>query len=330
MRFSKADNVLQLAMEMQAARSGLSLQDIQQRFGISRRTAMRMRDAVTRNFPTMEEVDTDERTKRWRIPPGALNRLVNFSAEELSAIQTSIHLMRSDNREDVAADLESTLTKLRALMRPEVANRIEPDLDALLVAEGLAMRPGPRPQIDTGLLDSLRMAIKACAKVKLRYKNRGTVSVRSRLVHPYGFLHGHRHYLVAINDHPQSPNDQFVMFSLANIKAVNVLDEYFDRDTAFSIQEFAERSFGVFQGEPFDVVWKFSPHAADEAAEFLFHPRQIVQRCADGSLIVNFRASGWLEMAWHLYCWGENVEVLEPDWLAKKVHRQRTRWPGVP
>ena len=39
MRFEKADNLLQLALEMQAARQGLSLQNIKQRIEVDRRTA---------------------------------------------------------------------------------------------------------------------------------------------------------------------------------------------------------------------------------------------------------------------------------------------------
>lgn len=90
LRYEKADNLLQLALEMQAARQGLSLPDIQERFGVGRRTAMRMRDAILRNFPQAIEVDTGEKTKRWRIPPGVLDRLVSFSADELADIGKSV------------------------------------------------------------------------------------------------------------------------------------------------------------------------------------------------------------------------------------------------
>ena len=93
LRYEKADNLLQLALEMQAARFGLSLQDIQERFSIGRRTAMRMRDAVLRNFPQAEEVETGEKTKRWRIPSGTLDRLVSFSAEELTDLERAIAMM---------------------------------------------------------------------------------------------------------------------------------------------------------------------------------------------------------------------------------------------
>ncbi len=32
----------------------------------------------------------------------------------------------------------------------------------------------------------------------------------------------------------------------------------------------------------------------------------------DGSLLVRFEAAGHLEMAWHLYAWGDAVEVVKP------------------
>lgn len=52
---------------------------------------------------------------------------------------------------------------------------------------------------------------------------------------------------------------------------------------------------------------------------------------ADGSLIVRFQASGHLEMAWHLYLWGDAVEVLAPDRLREMVAGyQRRDFPALP
>ena len=100
MRYEKADNLLQLALEMQAARGGLTLADIESKFGVGRRTAMRMRDALLRNFPQAEEIETNDRTKRWRIPTGTLDRLIAFTAEELAALETASRLFERDNREN--------------------------------------------------------------------------------------------------------------------------------------------------------------------------------------------------------------------------------------
>ncbi|WP_240784254.1 WYL domain-containing protein, partial [Tabrizicola caldifontis] len=70
-----------------------------------------------------------------------------------------------------------------------------------------------------------------------------------------------------------------------------------------------------------EVIWRFAPEAADRAAGFRFHPRQVLEPQQDGSLIVRFHAAGWLEMAWHLYQWGDKVEVIAPPGAARHGRR---------
>lgn len=90
----------------------------------------------------------------------------------------------------------------------------------------------------------------------------------------------------------------------------------------FSLQSFADQSFGAFFGEePLNVVWRFSPERAEEAAKFLFHPSQTQERMPDGSLIVKFRAKGSVEMCWELFQWGRHVEIVEPDRLKREFVR---------
>ena len=328
MRYEKCEKLLQLALEMQAARTGLSLQDIEERCGVGRRTAQRMRDAILRLFPQADEVSSDERIKRWRIPAGVLDRLVGVGTDDLADLEFAINLLRRENLPDRAASLEGLSAKLKALMKPDVALRVEPDLEALLESEGLAMRAGPRPRIRLIVQEELRYAIKACRRVYIHHRNRVTRRLGRRIVCPYGFLHGHRHYLVA--DNSQGRGHDYRLFSLPNIERVEVTEDVFERDETFSLQEFAERSFGVFQEEPFKAVWRFLPDAADNAREFLFHPKQVLEDQPDGSLIVRFRAGGALEMCWHLYMWGDQVEVIEPKELVKMCHRNRSDWPGMP
>lgn len=328
MRYEKIENLLQLALEMQAARGGLSLKDIEERFDVKRRTAMRMRDAILRIFPQVDEVVTDERTKRWRIPSGTLDRLVGCTADELADLETAVGILRRDNMIDQANSLESLSAKLKAVLKPEIARRVDPDLEALLEAENLAMRAGPRPRNRTFVLEALRNAIKGCQVVTIKYRTRTTGRVGQRKVHPYGFLYGHRHYLIAYN--LKAGETGFRFFSLPNIHKVDLSSEYFERDKTFDLYEFSKQSFGIFHEEAFDVVWKFSPRAALDAKDFIFHPDQILEPQADGSLIVRFHAGGALEMCWHLFSWGMDVEVLEPRHLAEMFHPYRAKWPGLP
>jgi predicted DNA-binding transcriptional regulator YafY len=91
----------------------------------------------------------------------------------------------------------------------------------------------------------------------------------------------------------------------------------FKRREDFDLAAYAAQSFGVFQEEPADVVLRFAPEAADEAAGWVFHPSQSIEREADGALTVRFRAGGIQEMCWHL--WGEAVMVLSPDELRNRL-----------
>ncbi len=328
MRYENAENLLQLALEMQASRTGLSLDDIERRFRVSRRTAQRMRDSILRLFPQTDELRGDDRKKRWRIPVGVIDRLLAFTADELADLEAAIRLLERENLTAQAESLNGLARKLTVLMKPGVRSRVAPDLEALIEAEGLAMRPGPRPRISMAATEALREAIKACRVVRIQYTSRGSGQRSAQRVCPYGFIYGHRHYLVAWSLHHR-PNG-YRLYSLPNIEAVEITSEPFARAPDFSLQDFAERAFGVFQEEPVDVIWRFRPEAAAVAREFLFHPRQTMETQTDGSLVVRFRCGGLVEMAWHLYIWGDAVEVIAPKALREMTLGYRRAWGLLP
>ena len=242
-----------------------------------------------------------------------------LSAEELAAIATAENLLKRENAAAAADALGGLAASFVAMIRPEVTRRVEPDVELLLEAEGLAMRPGPRPRVDPDFVATLRQAILASSKVRLHYCARGTGAQSRQLVCPYGFLYGNRPYLVAYS--MNSAVRDYRLFSLANIGAIELTEFSFSRRGDFSLAEFARRSFGVFQEEPFDVVWHFKPEAAADAREWIFHPDQTIEDQLDGSVIVRFRAGGALEMSWHLYSWGDAVEVIAPKNFRNRLNR---------
>lgn len=331
MRYEKAEILLRLALELQGTFDGLSLNDIRERFGdgsskpLSRRTAERFRDAIERVFPQLEQTNPGEVPKRWRLPAGAANGLAPVTADELAALATAAAVLRRDNLADQAARIDGAAAKLRASVKRQVLAHIEPDLEPMLAADGLVLRAGPKPRIAPEILAALREAIIATRKVRLHYQYRGSGKRGYQTVHPYGFLYGNRHYLVAWSELARARD--FRSFALSNIERVEIRLEAFVRDPAFSLSDYAARSFGVFQEEPFDVAWKFSPAAAPDARDFVFHPNQVMEDQPDGSLLVRFRAGGALEMAWHLVTWGSEVEVLQPTHLRDMLHALNGRAP---
>lgn len=326
MRYSRAERLIQLAIEMQAARGGLSIADIEEKFEVSRRTAIRMRDAVMRAFPNATEVPTGERTKRWRLSSGAAQTFTDLTTEDLAVLETAAMAMKQANLESHADSLRTLSSKVRSMLAADRLRHIDPDLEALTEAEGIAHRAGPRPFIPPALFEALRTAIKSCRLVTFQYTARSRASPTKRTVAPLGFLYGHRHYLVATELGQTKPK----FFSLPGISKIKILTDSFEQDPAFSLKDIVSQSFGVFEEPAHDVVWRFSAEAAPIARQFVFHHSQQCEDTASGELIVRFRAGGLLEMAWHLLTWGDHVEVVEPVGLKELMPTKPHTWPALP
>ena len=326
MRYSRAERLIQLALEMQAARGGLTIAEIQEKFEVSRRTAIRMRDAVIRAFPNSSEVQTSERTKRWRLNSGAAQTFAGITSDDLASIEVAASAMETANLPIHAQNLRGVASKMRNLIEGSSLSQIEPDLEALTEAEGLAHRAGPRPHIPHAVFDTLRTAIKSFRKVSFDYASRSGKSASRRIVAPLGFLYGHRHYLVALQDGTPKPK----FFSLPSIGKLRLEQDSFERDPAFNLKDFVSQSFGVFEEKPVNVVWRFSAEAAPFARTFVFHHSQEIEDQPNGELVVRFCAGGLLEMAWHLMSWGDQVEVIEPASLREILPISPPSWPAFP
>ena len=315
MRYEGLTNIVNLAIRMQGLRAGMTLDDIRTEFGVSRRTAERMRDAVDWAFGPLEIAESDDNRRHWRLRSDALRRLARISAAELADFTVAADTLDSMGFGERASALRELDTRLRATLHTDSLARIEADIEVLVQAEGLAMRPGPRPRLDRDLLATLREAITACRIVELRYLSQTTGRRSRQRIEPYGLLYGNRAFLVGRTDW----TDGMRLWRLANMSEPRVTGESFARDPGFDLEAYARRSFGTFQEEPVDVVLRFAAEAKRDASEFLFHPGQSVEENADGTLTVRFSAGGIDEMCWHLVTWGESVTVEEPDRLRRRL-----------
>ena len=315
MRYERLKDIVELAIRMQGLRGGVTLDEIRSEYGVSRRTAERMRDAVEWAFGSLELAESDDNKHHWRLRSDALRRLVPLSTEELAELGSAAETLKRTGFGARAMALRDLDTKLRASLHSDSLARIEADIETLVQAEGLAMRPGPKPQLDRNLLALLREAITTCRMVEVRYLLQSTGRWSRQRIEPHGLLYGNRAFLVGRTDW----NNAMRLWRLANMSEARVMGESFTRDPDFSLEAYARRSFGTFQEEPVDVVLRFTAEAKRDASAFLFHPSQSVEENADGTLTVRFTAGGIDEMCWHLVTWGESVTVEHPSCLCQRL-----------
>lgn len=313
MRWEKPEALLIVARRLAGGAEGLTLDDMAEIAGCNRRTAERMRDALARLFPQMTE-EIDGRVKRFRIPGGLDAFMQSPTADELASLAAAADTLKVQGAEHRAQALRSLEDKVRAAMRAADRRRLSPDVEALVRAQTAVMQPGPRPAENAELIEKLTHALMAMRAVRFIYKG-GSRPGEVREVAPWGLIFGRVNYLVGADLGESEPKTR----RLDRIRAVEVMDVPAGPPEDFDLQAFADRSFGVYQDEVQDVVLRISPEGAEDALGWRFHPTQQVEQQPDGSVIVRFRASGMLELSWHLFTWGDKVEILEPPALKARL-----------
>ena len=173
-------------------------------------------------------------------------------------------------------------------------------------SEGVAVTQRPSYKIDVKLIDTIRQAIKQNKMIRGKYIG------NNKLLAPYGIIYGSNVFLIGVEDGKPDP----YVYRLHKLSDVELTDKTFDKGS-FDIKEYANTSFGVYHNEVMKVELLFTPDVAEDVLNFNFHPTQRVKQNDDGSVTVKFKASGELEILWHIFKWGDNVRIIAPTKLKK-------------
>lgn len=309
--------MVRLALRLAGSAEGLTLDEIAHELSVSRRTAERMRDTVRDLFPGFD-FSYDGPHLRFFIRGGLAPFLTSPSAVELAEFDAQIRALEQAGHLERAQILRKLEGKVRAALRDSLKARAETDLDVLRRVEAIARQVGPRSVSDPGVIALLREALLAMRKVRFTYSSPDQVEPTMRVVVPYGLLFGRNAYLVG----HQEPHGQPVLWRLDRMNRLAIVDALAKIPPTFSLDAYAQRSIGTFQENSARITLRFLPAAATEARRMLFHPTQTMRDLQDGSVEVAFTAGGLLELAHHLFTWGDGVEIVEPAALRSLMVRE--------
>ena len=302
-RYSRVSDIIELIILMQSKVAGVSLNDIQEEFDVSRRTAERMRDSVLNLLPQVGEIPTDSRVKRWGFINYSMNELVSFSKDEIATLEK----LKQNCDKISKKDLSTITNKIKTLNQKKL-NSLEQEIEFILNCEGYAVKQSPNYKIDLDSISTIREAIRGSFKLSGKYND------KDKILSPSGLLFGEKIYLVAIEDNKGGEPFTYLLHRFQNLKLTN---KKFDSN-GFNLREFAKKSFGVFQGEIYNVKLNFDATAAEDASNYNFHPTQKGKWEKDGSYTVTFKASGDKHIIWNLFKWGDTVKIIAPKELKKK------------
>ena len=315
-RLNKTEQIIELAMMFQNSYCGLCIEDIEHHFECSRRSAERMKALLFDLFSEkVEEVPTSEKKKRWRFVKGAMNALISFTADDFANLE---YLKGLSNDENKRKELDELIAKIKALTPQKNLQSLDTDVSAIMESEGFAVRQYSGVNIDPKILEELRTSMLAFKKIQFNYPVKG--EMKTITLNPYGLVIADKYYLVGYNEYV----GDLRQYRVDKISNLTILDEYFEKDEKFSLTEYSNNSFGVYQEKPIDIVLEFDKSVANDVLNYHFHPTQKIKQLENENVQVEFTSGGIYAICQELFKWGCSVKIQKPVELKNYYKRYLT------
>lgn len=179
---------------------------------------------------------------------------------------------------------------------------------------------------DNANFDMMSQAMLMERLLHITYQDGKNGVVTSREVEPYR-LHNYAGswYLVGFCRLRQAPRN----FQLGRILELQVLDGEIGGHR-FEVNDYIANSFGIFKGqEAAKAVLRFSPKIARLIREQCWHPKQVMQDEADGSLLLTLPVADLTEIQMKALQFGSQVEVIAPPELRCQVAAEAAAMRGI-
>lgn len=300
-RYSRISDILDLAIYMSSKVQGVTLNEIAERYNVSRKTAMRMKDSLACVFPAVDEIPSEGVAKHWGFLNYSIANLISFSTDEIGNLE---QLQRRTPNNEAKQSISKAIEKMKAINRKSKKD-VENDIDMYLQTEEYAIKQMPQYKISLETINIIREAMQYAKIIT------GVYHDKTRILEPLGLIYGEKIYLVA---REKAKGDGIYNYLLHKFENLKLIDKTFDRGN-FNLQEYTNQSFGVYHDEILNVELLFSKELVQKASQFHFHPTQELKQNKDGTLTVTFKASGIKEIIWHVFKWGADCKIVAPEKL---------------
>lgn len=111
-------------------------------------------------------------------------------------------------------------------------------------------------------------------------------------------------------------------FKLNRIREIKTLDRCFTNGEMFNPTDYFGRAWAMIpEGRLYDIKLRFLPMVANNVADVQWHSTQKITRNSDNATTVEFRVDGLGEITWWILGYGDQVQVLAPKALRKKIRQ---------
>ena len=163
---------------------------------------------------------------------------------------------------------------------------------------------------------TLHEAIASNRRIEMDYFDFQAGETSRRMMEPYGLLY-RRLAWYCVGRCLQ--HDATRKFRLSRISSIGLTPFTFEVPKDFSMKDYLAGSWELFDGEPVEVLIRFSARVAPLVIDRPPRPEQSIQQFNDGSILYSATVNGTDEICWWLAQYGAEAEVLRPEGLRMKL-----------
>ncbi len=309
MSISRVYRILRLITLLQSGQK-FTAAELAEELQVSRRTVFR-----DLNMLEMAHIPYyfDEKSGSYRISEHFFLPPVNLTLTEALAVLMLTGRLRGGANLPLMNQSARAAMKLESVLPKSIREHVGSIMDRLSFLLGPTSR---HEGLDT-MFDDLAEAAVArtvCRLVYISFYERKQVTLH---VHPLRLVfHGRAWYLIAWSERDEAPRT----YKLARIRKLTVTKRTFDEHTDVDLENYFGDAWGMIpEGKLHKVHLHFEPKVAGNVAEVRWHASQQVEFNDDGSAEFRVTVDGLGEITWWILGYGDQVEVVAPVPLRKRV-----------
>ena len=228
-----------------------------------------------------------------------------FNEKEVDALMAAINASPLSQGSPLEKPLKNIIKKLHLPLAQYIQSKIEEETHI-----SIQLKAGNHSDEVEKYFTVLEEAIYKQKAVRASYQASGKAEPNVHVLHPYAiFFRKEDWYLEARSNLSE---EESLTFKILRFQKVELTEERFEMPTEFSLAANLESRWELFSGEPLSMTLKIAAHKAYLVTEKERHPSQeIIERCADGAVIVRYEVPK-TEFTFWVLSLGDAAEVLEP------------------
>jgi predicted DNA-binding transcriptional regulator YafY len=275
-RLKKTERLIKMWVLLHNNPQGYTIKDFADRFEVDVRT-------IYRDIRALEEdlkVPVFPDGKRWKLDVKRVLPPIRFTVPEALNVFLAVRLMLGYNKR-YDPNTDATFSKLGSILPQPLAEQVQKTVDW--------MQKLPKNEKHLRVLAKLAEAWTSQCRAKITYRSLPAAKAAERVIEPY-FIEsaapGHSSYVIAFCHRA----GEMRIFKVERIEAIELTDETYTIPADFDANKYLSAAWGiVVEGEEQTVKLKFSPEIARLMEETIWHPSQLLEKQADGAVIMTLK-----------------------------------------